>query len=72
MATVNRFDDLVNAPAEDRKQIAERLYDETYAKRLRQSFKAPTREGSKKSRFTNKSSGLAIGAFWSWGVAREI
>ncbi|HEX6545835.1 MAG TPA: class I SAM-dependent methyltransferase [Bryobacteraceae bacterium] len=48
MATVNRFDDLVNAPAEDRKQIAERLYDETYAKRLRQSFKAPTRGRLKK------------------------
>jgi SAM-dependent methyltransferase len=48
MATVNRFDDLVNAPAEDRKQIAERLYDETYAKRLRQFFKAPARVRLKK------------------------
>jgi len=41
MGAINRFDDLVNAPAENRKQIAERLYDENYAKRLGQSFKLP-------------------------------
>ena len=43
MAAVNRFDDLVNAPAGDRKQIAERLYDESYAKRLGQSFERPNK-----------------------------
>lgn len=33
MAKVNRFDDLAKAPAEDRRRIAERLYDEDYAEK---------------------------------------
>lgn len=41
MATSNRFNDLANARAEDRKRIAERLYDENYARRSEQAFDRP-------------------------------
>jgi ubiquinone/menaquinone biosynthesis C-methylase UbiE len=39
----NRFDDLLTAPAADRKQLAERLYDERYGKRLGETLQLPSK-----------------------------
>jgi SAM-dependent methyltransferase len=39
----NRFEDLLTAPAADRKQVAERLYDERYGKRLGEALPLPSK-----------------------------
>jgi ubiquinone/menaquinone biosynthesis C-methylase UbiE len=44
----NRFDDLLKAPAADRKQVAERLYDERYGKRLGQTLQLPSKRKLKR------------------------
>lgn len=39
----NRFEDLLKAPAEERSEVAARLYDQGYGKRLKAGFRLPSK-----------------------------